>query len=188
MKTFRFHATYVTLALAAVLAGCSSPTKLDEPAKQTDASQTTPAAGTGSGASTAGTPQSQVATVDLERQRAEQAAAELLASLPRTLYFDYDSYVLRNEYRQAVEGYAKLLTASRTRQLSLQGHADERGGREYNLALGQKRAEAVSKALELLGVQTAQLEAVSFGEERAADQGHDEAAWAKNRRVEVVGR
>ena len=72
--------------------------------------------------------------------------------------------------------------------MSLQGHADERGGREYNLALGQKRAEAVARALELLGVNPAQIEAVSFGEERPAVEGRDEAAWAKNRRVELKDR
>jgi peptidoglycan-associated lipoprotein len=70
----------------------------------------------------------------------------------------------------------------------IEGHADERGSREYNLALGQKRAEAVLRSLALLGVQDAQMEAVSFGEERPSDAGHDEAAWAKNRRAELKDR
>ena len=78
--------------------------------------------------------------------------------------------------------------ATAAKRMALEGHTDERGGREYNLALGQKRAEAVLKTLVLLGVQDSRLEAVSFGEERPAAQGSDEAAWAKNRRVELKDR
>jgi peptidoglycan-associated lipoprotein len=178
------------LALAAVLAGCSTPVKLDEPApvESRQPTATAPTPGAGAGATATGTPQSQVSTVELERQRAAEEAAKLAASLPRSLYFDFDSFVLRTEDRPAVEGYARLLNSQPDRKLGLEGHADERGGREYNLALGQKRAEAVSRALELLGVNRAQLEAVSFGEERPADPGHDEAAWAKNRRVDMKDR
>jgi peptidoglycan-associated lipoprotein len=181
----RASALAVAVVAAATLAACSSPVKLDEPAK-VESRSTTPGAGSGTGgASAGGTPQSQVATVDLARQRAEEEAAALLASLPRTFLFDYDSFVVKDEYQPAVVGYAKLLSASRDRKLALEGHADERGGREYNLALGQKRAEAVAKALALLGVPEAQLEAVSFGKERPAVQGADEAAYAKNRRAEL---
>jgi peptidoglycan-associated lipoprotein len=188
----RASAFAVAVVAAATLAACSSPVKLDEPAK-VESRSTMPGAGGGSGtgpggASAGGTPQSQVATVDLARQRAQEEAAALLASLPRTFYFDYDSFVLKDEYRPAVEGYARLLTAARDRKLALEGHADERGGREYNLALGQKRAEAVARSLELLGATATPVEAVSFGEERPADPGRDEAAWAKNRRVEIRGR
>lgn len=188
--TLRTHGTMAALILSAILAGCASPVKLDEPAK-VESRTPTPTAGAGTtqgGAGSAGTPQSQVSTVDLARQRAEQEAAALAASLPRTLYFDFDSFVLRDEYRSVVESHAKLLTMNRSRRMSLQGHADERGGREYNLALGQKRAEAVARSLELLGVNADQVEAVSFGEERPADPAHDEAAWAKNRRVELKDR
>ena len=87
-----------------------------------------------------------------------------------------------------VEENAKWLVASRKRHVTVEGHTDERGGREYNVALGQRRAEAVVKALELLGVNTSQLEAVSFGKERPAAQGSDETAWAQNRRAELVNR
>ena len=83
---------------------------------------------------------------------------------------------------------AKALVANAGRKLTVEGHTDERGGTEYNLALGQKRAQAVVKALALLGAKEAQLEAVSFGKERPADAGHDEAAWAKNRRAELKDR
>jgi peptidoglycan-associated lipoprotein len=87
-----------------------------------------------------------------------------------------------------VEAHARLLNANRSRKMIVEGHTDERGGREYNLALGQKRAEAVARSLTLLGAADAQLEAVSFGEERPAVQGSDEAAWAKNRRAELKDR
>jgi peptidoglycan-associated lipoprotein len=87
-----------------------------------------------------------------------------------------------------VEGNAKALIASRQKKMTIEGHTDERGGREYNLALGQKRAEAVQKSLALLGVADNQMESVSFGEERPATQGSDEAAWAKNRRAELKDR
>ena len=185
------------LSAAALLAACSSPVKLGETTGQapqaapvTTAQPATPARTTP--AQTTPAPQSQVATVDLARQRATQqeaaAAAAAAANLPRVLYFDFDSFLLRSEDKPALEGHARALTAQRARKMSLEGHADERGGREYNLALGQKRAEAVARALELLGVNTGQIEAVSFGEERPADTTGGESAWAKNRRVELKDR
>jgi peptidoglycan-associated lipoprotein len=101
------------------------------------------------------------------------------------VYFDFDSYVVKPEYQPVVENHAKFLKADAKRKAMLEGHTDERGGREYNLALGQRRAEAVARALVLLGVSGGQMEAVSFGKEKPAVQGSDEASMAKNRRVEV---
>jgi peptidoglycan-associated lipoprotein len=109
-------------------------------------------------------------------------------SAGRTIYFDYDSYVVRDDGRPVVEANARALAANRSSKLSVEGHTDERGGREYNLALGQKRAEAVVRALTLSGAADNQLEAVSFGKERPAATGSDENAYAKNRRVELVSR
>ena len=106
----------------------------------------------------------------------------------RVVYFDFDSFALRDDAKPVVEGHAKVLVANKARKLMVEGHTDERGGREYNLALGQKRAEAVAKSLVLLGASEAQVEAVSFGKERPADEGHDEQAWAKNRRAELKER
>ena len=114
--------------------------------------------------------------------------AGLTVKRPGGLAANFDSFLLRSEDKPALEGHARALTAQRARKMSLEGHADERGGREYNLALGQKRAEAVARALELLGVNTGQIEAVSFGEERPADTTGGESAWAKNRRVELKDR
>lgn len=101
------------------------------------------------------------------------------------VYFDLDSYVIAPPYQKAVAAHANYLNAHRDHSVVLEGHTDERGGREYNLALGQKRAEAVMLALRVLGVQANQIEAVSFGEESPADPGNDESAWAKNRRVVI---
>ena len=115
----------------------------------------------------------------------QSAGADANANVARVVYFDFDSYVVKDEFRPVVETNAKILTKSPAKKMMLEGHTDERGGREYNLALGQKRAEAVLKSLTLLGVKGEQLEAVSYGKERPADAGHTEEAWAKNRRVEL---
>ena len=167
------------LALALAVAGCSS-VKLDE--KQVPVETRNPNAGAG-GAGAGGAPQSQVTSVDLTKN-----AGAAQGNLPRVVYFDFDSFVVKDEFRPTIEAHAKLLGTDRKKHLAIEGHTDERGGREYNLALGQKRAEAVAKSLELLGAQDAQLEAVSFGKERPAVQGSNEEAWAKNRRAEIVYR
>jgi peptidoglycan-associated lipoprotein len=104
----------------------------------------------------------------------------------RSVYFDLDSYIVRDEFRPVIEAHARYLTSNRARRVAIQGHTDERGGSEYNLALGQKRAEAVRQALALLGVSEAQMEAVSFGKEKPKALGTDEPAWAENRRADIV--
>lgn len=114
--------------------------------------------------------------------------AEMLQGVGRVVYFDFDSFVVREDARPVVEAHARLLTTDRERRLVIEGHTDERGGREYNLALGQKRAEAVARSLVLLGAGENQLEAVSFGEERPAVLGSDETAWSQNRRAELKDR
>ena len=166
---------------AALLSGCASGVKLDNevPVESRDPNAS---ANAGQGAGANGTAQSNVASVDLT------AAGQANSAAARTVYFDFDSFVVKDEYRGVVEAQSKALNANRQRQMMIEGHTDERGGREYNLALGQKRAEAVQKAMLLLGVGEKQVEAVSYGEERPADGGHDEAAWAKNRRAEIAYR
>ncbi len=104
------------------------------------------------------------------------------------VYFDFDSYVVHDEFTATLEANAQYLAANNSRMVRLEGHADERGGREYNLALGQRRSEAVRRILSMLGVKESQMEAVSYGEERPAVVGFDEAAYAKNRRVELTYR
>ena len=106
------------------------------------------------------------------------------AGIEKVVYFDYDSYAIKPEAQATVESHAKFLSADKSRKVALEGHTDDRGGREYNLALGQKRSEAVKRSLTLLGVLDAQIEAVSLGKEIPAVSGSDEATYAKNRRVE----
>jgi peptidoglycan-associated lipoprotein len=185
----RFTLSLAALAAASLLAACGSTTDLSEKAAPVESRSPTtakPGAGTPPSATANATPQSRVATVDL----AAQAAAAAAAARPsqRIVYFDFDSFVIKDEYKPLLEGHAKALAALRTKKVTIEGHTDERGGSEYNLALGQKRAEAVAKSLALLGVPDSQVEAVSFGKERPADAGHDEAAWAKNRRAELKDR
>jgi peptidoglycan-associated lipoprotein len=169
-----------SLVLAALLAGCASSVPLNNgPAK---IESRTPQTVNGDANGNA-TPQSQVTSVDLGAGK-NQAAD----NVPRVVYFDYDSYTVRDDARPVIEANAKRLMANHAIHETVEGHTDERGGTEYNLALGQKRAEAVVKSLQLLGVPADQMEAVSYGKERPADPGHDEAAWAKNRRAELKDR
>ena len=104
----------------------------------------------------------------------------------RSIHFDFDSYVVKDEYRPMLEAHAGYLLSKRDARVILQGNADERGSREYNLALGQKRAEAVRKALAVLGVGDAQMEAISFGEEKPRNEASTDEAYAENRRTDVV--
>jgi peptidoglycan-associated lipoprotein len=104
----------------------------------------------------------------------------------RSVYFDFDMFVVKSDYQSLVEAHGRYLVANKARRVVIEGNADERGSREYNLALGQKRAEAVKSRLALLGVIGAQIDTVSFGEERPRAAGHDEPAWAENRRADIV--
>lgn len=179
----------VALAVASVvLVGCGSNVKLDEAAVESrspvSTAPTQTGGGTGAGGALAGgTGARGVTGVEVGAERAVQPDA-----LKRVVYFDFDSYEIRPEFTRVLEVNARYATAERSRRLALEGHTDERGGREYNLALGQKRADAVRRALVLLGVPDAQMEAVSFGKEKPAAAGSDEAEHAQNRRVELVYR
>ncbi|HEX3141110.1 MAG TPA: peptidoglycan-associated lipoprotein Pal [Rhizobacter sp.] len=169
--------TTAGLLACAFLAGCASNVPLDN-SKAAPVESRTPNTGkTGAGS----TSPTQVAKVDLTKNASS-------SELARIVYFDYDSFVIKDEFRSVVESQAKALSSDRAKKVQIEGHTDERGGSEYNLALGQKRAESVAKALKLLGVNDNQVEAVSFGKERPAVQGSDEAAWAKNRRAELNNR
>ncbi len=103
----------------------------------------------------------------------------------RSIYFDFDSYVVKDEFRAVVLAHAQYLRDHTSARALLQGNADERGSREYNLALGQRRADAVKYAMTLSGAKEAQIESVSLGEEKPRATGHDEASWAENRRVDI---
>ena len=104
----------------------------------------------------------------------------------RIIYFEYDSSEINPQYRSVIEAHAQYLVAHPDITLSLEGHADERGSREYNLALGERRAISVKEMMTVLGASSSQIRTISYGEERPIDEGHDEAAWSQNRRVELV--
>ena len=110
------------------------------------------------------------------------------AGVSNVVYFDYDSFSVKPEFQSVLEAHARFIKADSTRRANIEGHTDERGGSEYNLALGQKRSESVRRALNALGVADGQMEAVSYGKEKPAMSGGDEAAFAKNRRSEITYR
>jgi peptidoglycan-associated lipoprotein len=178
---------FLALAVTALMAGCSSGVKLDNvPVEDRTATSTTAGTGTaatGTGSGTA-TDSRVVAPVDLDAA----AKTALGPASARVVYFDYDSFVIKPEAQSIIDNNARFLKANASRKAVIEGHTDERGGREYNLALGQKRSEAVRRALGLLGVSDAQLEAVSFGKEKPVATGSDEASMAQNRRAEITYR
>lgn len=104
----------------------------------------------------------------------------------RSVYFDFDSFVVKDEYKPLVEAHARYLQSHPEAKMTIQGNTDERGSHEYNIALGQKRADAVKRMMTLLGAGDSQIETVSFGKEKPKNPGHDEAAWAENRRDDIV--
>ena len=172
-------------ACVLLLAACGSNVKLDDvPVQDRSGTAVSPLqSGSAAGGTAGGAGAGAVTGVEVGSNASAQPA-----SLERLVYFDYDSFVIRPEFAASLEANARYLNANTSRRVALEGHTDERGGREYNLALGQKRAEAVRRALGLLGVSDNQMEAVSFGEEKPAMTGLDEASFAKNRRVELTYR
>lgn len=162
-----FKSLAVILFSTIVLAACSSSVKLDDEKQVEDKSDSRT-----------------VSTVSAGTVDPLNDPKGVLAK--RSVYFDFDSYVVKDEYKSVVNAHSQFLNKNKTRKIVIQGNTDERGGREYNLALGQKRAEAVRKSMSLLGVSEQQMEAVSFGKEKPKATGHDEAAWAENRRADIV--
>lgn len=134
-------------------------------------------------ATTDGTAQSDVDSDPLSAERREMEQANRAGTV---IYFDYDRAEIKPEFVPVVAAHAKFLNGANTRRIRLEGHSDERGSREYNIGLGERRAQTVRRALMLQGVTEAQITTVSYGEERPAAQGGDESAYAKNRRVEAV--
>jgi len=173
---------FLAVALAAALAGCASGVKLDDVPVDDKAGSNVAVPGGGPGT---GGGQSQVQPVQADSASATQQGP---ANVARIIYFDYDSNEIKPQFQQLIEAHARYLKASSARHVVIEGHTDERGGSEYNLALGQRRAEAVRRALGLLGVGDAQVEAVSMGKEKPATEGHDESAWQQNRRAEIAYR
>jgi peptidoglycan-associated lipoprotein len=169
------------LALAALLSACGSAVKLDNVPVEDKSGSSVGAATAVGNAGSGMVDKGGVTSVDLSKSNQDMS----MQSANRIVYFDYDSFAIRPEFQSVIEAHARFIKGDKNRKVVLEGHTDERGGREYNLALGQKRAEAVRRAIGLLGVSETQLEAVSFGKEKPAVQGTTEAALEKNRRVEI---
>ena len=168
-----------SLVLATTLVACGSNVKLADVPVQDKSSSSKLADDAAAAAAAA---RRGVAPVQIESTEGSLAGP---ANTVKTIYFDFDSYVVKPEFQSVIEVHARYLTADKSRKIAIEGHTDERGGREYNLALGQKRAEAVRRALGLSGVSDSQVEAVSFGKEKPAASGLDESSMAKNRRAEI---
>jgi len=172
-----------TCAAAALLLAACASTPLDEQ----PAAPVTDMSATGQ----AGKPGDQkadtraVASVDATSKGLDPLSDPASPLAKRSVYFDFDSFVVKPEFQGVVEAHGKFLVANPNRRLVIEGNADDRGSREYNLALGQKRAESVKSRLRLLGAAEAQIETVSFGEEKPRSTGQDEAAWAENRRADL---
>jgi peptidoglycan-associated lipoprotein len=173
----------ITLGLAALMAGCASKAPAPAvPVETRDASSST----TTSTVQTPNTQGVQSTPVVGNSLRTDPLKDPNNILSKRIIYFDFDTDMVKAEFSNMVQSHAKFLADNRGRKIRLEGHADERGSREYNMALGQRRAEAVRRAMTALGVNVDRIETISFGEDKPRSSGHDEAAWAQNRRVEIV--
>jgi peptidoglycan-associated lipoprotein len=173
------RAAFASAAFAFVLAGCSS-VNLDEqkPAPIVDAKPATDANATDPRA---------IASVTAPSTRPIDPFTDPNNPLSKkSVFFDFDSFTVKSEYQPVIEAHGKYLASNSGRRITVEGNTDERGGREYNLALGQKRAEAVKQRLLLMGSRDAQIETVSFGKEKPRATGSTEEAWAQNRRADIV--
>jgi peptidoglycan-associated lipoprotein len=167
------------------LSACSSTP--DKPAAVEDHSTAAaPAAPVDKGADTTGIDKNAVSG-DADKNKYADPRKDPASQLSkRSVFFDFDKYDVKDDFRPMLEAHAAYLVAQHDKHVVLQGNTDDRGSREYNLALGQKRAEAVRKTLAVLGVPEAQLEAVSFGEEKPRSAGESETDYADNRRTDIV--
>jgi peptidoglycan-associated lipoprotein len=173
------HALWAGIVLAALLAGCASNPTPEKVA--VEERNVTPGSNTGAG--TAGTTGAGV-TGTTTGGNPLHDPRNILSK--RSVYFDFDSYAVKDDYKPLIEAHAKYLQANRSARMTLQGNCDERGSREYNIALGQRRADTVKRMMLLYGATDPQIETVSFGKEKPRNAGHDEAAWAENRRDDMV--
>ena len=190
--------TIISILAFALLSACSTVKLSDKAPPVEDRGAATAAAGgaSSSASSPAGSSGASASGTSKSSSGSSATSASSTAVDPvndptnilskRSIYFDYDQYSVKEEYRALVEAHGKFLAANPDRKVTIQGNTDERGGSEYNLALGQKRAEAVRRAMALAGARDSQMEAVSFGKEKPKASGSDEAAWMENRRADII--
>jgi peptidoglycan-associated lipoprotein len=170
-----------TILMAALLGACASvdePTTSTTPMPYSNATEATATPGPMA--------RSQGPAAPMTPDRSSAWSTKMGAPDRNSIYFDYDKDDIRPEFRSVMEEHAKYLRANPMMRARIEGNADERGSREYNLALGQRRAEAVMSNLRLLGVPESRMEAVSNGEEKPRRAGHEETSWAENRRGDLV--
>jgi peptidoglycan-associated lipoprotein len=171
--------------IAAALVGCSSTPSTEAPVDDKSAAGT---AGAGAGGAQTGSAAGGGVTGSATGSGASgnplRDPNNILSK--RSVYFDYDSFVVKDEYRPLVEAHARYLQQNRNARAIVPGNTDERGSREYNIALGQKRADSVKRMMTLLGATESQIETVSFGKEKPKNPGHDESAYAENRRDDIL--
>jgi peptidoglycan-associated lipoprotein len=172
MRNFKSVAFIVSAA--ALLSACSSPVKLTNPPVEEKSPVVAPAVADSR----------DIRPVETGSVDPLNDPKGVLAN--RSVYFDFDSYAVREDGKPVVQNHSAYLAKHGERKVIIQGNTDERGGTEYNLALGQKRAEAVRKSMSALGVPEGQMEAVSLGKEKPKATGSNEAAWAENRRADIV--
>ncbi len=168
---------------ALALAACSTTPKQEggAPVDERNPAATTPGAAT-SGAATG----SVAGTASAGQTNPLKDPGSILSK--RSVYFDFDAYTIKDDYKSLLEAHAKYLQANRNARMTVEGNTDERGSREYNIALGQRRADAAKRMMLLSGATEAQIETVSFGKEKPRNPGHDESAWAENRRDDLAYR
>ncbi len=175
---------FVFIALiAATLVGCSTTPTTEAPVD--DKSGAAGAAGS-TGAQTSGSQAGGVSGSATGSMAGNPLRDPNNILSKRSVYFDFDSFVVKDDYKAVVEAHARYLQQHRDAHMTINGNTDERGSREYNIALGQKRADAVKRMMLLLGATDNQIETVSFGKEKPKNPGHDESAWAENRRDDIV--
>ncbi|MEQ1766886.1 MAG: peptidoglycan-associated lipoprotein Pal [Methylotenera sp.] len=177
-----------SLAMALLLVACKSTPLVDKPAAVEDKSPGQTSAG--KPAATTGADTSAVKELNVDGNATDNGNNPLKDPnnilSQRTIYFDFDSDAVKAEFRPLIEAHAKYLLANGTAKVIVQGNTDARGTREYNLSLGQRRSVAIKKSLNLLGVQDAQIETVSYGEEKADEACADESCYKTNRRADIV--
>jgi peptidoglycan-associated lipoprotein len=158
--------------------GCSTTTTPPEEQKPAPTEERKPAAGA---------EKPRVSTVDLTKKPGVSPLTDPDSILSkRAIYYEFDKFDVRDEYRSMIEAHAKYLRDNAGAKMLIQGNTDERGGREYNVGLGQRRSDGVKKMLILLGAKEAQIESVSLGEEKPKSQGSTEEAWSQNRRADIL--
>jgi peptidoglycan-associated lipoprotein len=176
----------IATALVSILAACSST-----PSKEQDAASVEDRGAGAPATAPAQKPPAQAGGVTTQPLKPSVVSSNPLKDpanilSKRSIYFELDSNVVKEEFKPVVAAHARYLQQNRGVKMTIQGHADERGSREYNLALGQRRADAVKQAMQLLGAQADQIETISFGEEKPKATGKDEASWAENRRADLA--